>query len=125
MTESEAVLEFRTAAMAKGGLATSASADRTLHQRMKSAFYFLRSLGPSRSQAFRDLLRDESPWVRSWVAAQLISEGDPEGRRVIEVLAKEPGLVGFSNMTALREFDAGRLGSPFSENHNQAQVPSP
>ena len=90
------------------------------------AFRFLASQGPAGRAAFAALLDDESPHVRSWVAAQLLSENDARAISVAEQLASEPGLVGFSAQVTLDEYSAGRLPSPFatvSPNQSMSQRP--
>jgi hypothetical protein len=48
------------------------------------------------------------------VAAQLLSDGDEIAVPVIEQLAVDPGIRGFTAATTLKEFRAGRLRSPFT-----------
>ena len=114
MTIPEATTEFRSAASAKGDFHVDTTEDHTLHERMTAAFAFLASLGPEGRAAFVALLEDDSPHVRSWVSAQLLSEGEASAVPVVEQLALEPGLLGFRAQITLREFRAGRLRSPFA-----------
>ena len=81
---------------------------------MTHAFRFLASQGAAGRAAFAALLDDESPHVRSWVAAQLLSENDARAIPVAEQLASEPGLLGFNAQVTLDEYNAGRLRSPFA-----------
>jgi hypothetical protein len=114
MSITEAIEEFRVAAIAKAEFATPASSDRALHLRMVHAFHELAHHGSDGDAAFKALLGDESSHVRGWVAAQLLSQGDKSAVPVLEQLAGESGIQGFSAATALGEFRAGRLRSPFT-----------
>jgi hypothetical protein len=113
MTVVQAIEEFRAAAIAKADFATPASRDHTLHERMARAFDHLASHGSAGLAAFNALLRDESPYVRSWVAAELLSQGDKSAVPVMEELASESGIRGLTATITLKEFHAGRLHSPF------------
>jgi hypothetical protein len=113
MTISEATADFCAAASAKGDLRDNPSEDHALHHRMATAFRFLASQGPDGRAAFAALLWYDSPHVRAWVPAQLLSEGDAAAVPVAEHLTLEPGLLGFSARITLEEFRAGRLRSPF------------
>jgi hypothetical protein len=114
MTIPEATAEFRAAASAKGDFRADSTEDHALHDRMAHAFRFLASQGPAGRAAFAALLDDESPHVRSWVAAQLLSEKDARAIAVAEQLASEPGLLGFSARVTLDEYHTGRLRCPFA-----------
>jgi hypothetical protein len=114
MTISEATAEFRAAASAKDDFRLDSAEDHALHDRMARAFRFLASQGPAGRAAFAALLDDESPHIRSWVAAQLLSENDARAIPVAKQLASEPGLLGFSARVTLDEYSAGRLRSPFA-----------
>jgi len=114
MTIAEATAEFRAAASSKGDFRADSSEDHALHKRMADAFRFLRGQGAEGRAAFAALLEDESPHVRSWVSAQLLSEGDTRAVPVVEQLASEPGLVGFTAQITLEQFRVRRLRSPFS-----------
>jgi hypothetical protein len=106
------VKTFRTAAIAKGDFADPPR-DGELFARMRASVDALRELGDLGKAAFRALLCDSSPHVRCWAAADLLTRGDPDARRVLQELSALPGLLGFSASTTLREFDAGNLRSPF------------
>ena len=108
-----AVREFCAAAIEKGDFASPASHDRKLHAAMSRAVQKLHSLGASGAEALRALLQHESPHVRSWVAAELLAAGDKTAKPVLEALASNPGLLGTSANTVLREYEKGRLRSPF------------
>ena|SRR4051794_7199741 len=110
MTIAKATAEFRAAASAKGDFRADSTEDHALHERMAQAFRFLHGQGAEGAA----LLEDESPHVRSWVSAQLLSEGDARAVPVAEQLASESGLVGFSAQVTLEQFHAGRLRSPFA-----------
>jgi hypothetical protein len=114
MTILEAIEEFRAAAIAKADFAAPASRDHALHRRMADAFEYLASQGSEGHTAFFAMLHDESPHVRDWVAAQLLSQDDEAAVPVMEQLAAEPGIRGFTAETTLKEFRAGRLRSPFT-----------
>jgi phage-related baseplate assembly protein len=114
MTIHEAIGEFRAAAIAKADFAAPASRDHALHKRMADAFEFLSAQGSDGHIAFIALLHDESSHVRGWVAAQLLSDGDETAVPVMEQLAAESGIRGFTAETTLKEFRAGRLRSPFT-----------
>jgi hypothetical protein len=108
------LLEFRDAAVAKGdGL--GGQADARLYERMGAAYHRLLALGPMGEAAFRELLSDPSPHVRSWVATVLLRGGDSRARRALEALVRQGGIPGVNAEMTLREFDAGRLGAPFPE----------
>ena len=108
-----AIKAFREAAVLKADFATPARRDHALHQKMKVAWRSLYSSGSAGREAFREMLADESRYVRLWVASQLLSEGDVEAERVVEVEAKAEGIGGFTAITVLKEWRAGRLRSPF------------
>jgi hypothetical protein len=114
MTIPEATAEFRAAASAKGDFRADSAEDHALHERMAQAFRFLHGQGAEGRAAFAALLEDESPHVRSWVSAQLLSEGDARAVPVAEQLASESGLLGFTAQVTLEQFRAGRLRSPFA-----------
>jgi hypothetical protein len=103
---------FRAATIEKGDFAQPGR-DQELQARMRTTFHALQAMGDSGEAAFRQLLGDVSPHVRSWVAAELLSRGDPETRRTLEKLAAQPGLLGLTASTTLKEHDEGRLRSPF------------
>ena len=81
---------------------------------MAVAFRFLSEQGAEGRSAFSALLNDDSAHVRSWVSAQLLSEGDAQAIPIAEQLALAPGLLGFTAQVTLEEFRAGRLRSPFT-----------
>lgn len=114
MTIAEAIADFRVAADTKGDGSLPASQDRALHARMARAFLCLKSHGQDGLVAFASLLDDASTYVRIWVAAQLLSEGERSAVPVMKQLASEPGLLGFTAATTLTEFRAGRLHSLFA-----------
>lgn len=108
-----ALKQFRDAAISKGDFATPASLDHKLHAQMSRAATILLSGSYEGREAFSSLLEDESPHVRQWAAAQLLSEGDIRALPVMECLSNEPGIRAFTAKVTLDEFKAGRLGSPF------------
>jgi hypothetical protein len=101
MTIAEATAEFRAAASAKGDFRVDSAKDHALHAQMARAFHFLHVQGAEGRTAFAALLDDESPHVRSWVSAQLLSEGDARAVPVVEQLASESGLLGFTAQITL------------------------
>jgi len=106
------VQTFRKAAIAKGDFAELPQ-DSECFARMRGSVSALRGMGDLGKAAFHALLSDSSPHVRCWVAAELLTRGDPDARRVLQELSRLPGLLGLSASTALKEFDAGNLRSPF------------
>jgi hypothetical protein len=114
VTISAAIDEFRAAANTKADGARPVSLDHALHARMSRAYHYLVSLGEGGRAAFSALLHDESPCVRAWVAAQLLSEGERAAIPIMQQLAASPGIRGFNAEMTLSEFQAGNLRSPFS-----------
>lgn len=110
-----AVRDFCEAAIEKGAYAFPAKRDRKLHARMAAAVKQLRTLGATGAIALNELMSHESPYVRSWIATELLVRGDTSAKPVLKALAAEPGLLGMSAMVVLQEYDAGRLRSPFTD----------
>lgn len=109
-----AMSEFRAAAVAKGSAGRrSAEGDHALHGRMVTAVAKFSAAGAAGTNALRQLASDPSPLVRSWAASELLSQGEPAMVPVLEELAEYMGLLGFNAQMVLREYRAGRLGSPF------------
>lgn len=113
MNIEQAVKQFREAAIAKADGAEPAETDHALHELMAVAWKFLEKQGATGREAFSSLLMDESPYVRLWVAAQLLSEGKGEAAQTVEAEVSSGGLRGFTAEMILEEWEAGRLGSPF------------
>ena len=113
MTIQDSIQSFRDAAIEKGEGSEDPSRDHDLHQAMSDAFHQLYAQGQRGREAFLALLSDESPLVRSWVAAQLLSEGCENAKSVLEELEKQEGMLGFDAEMTLQEYRKGRLGSPF------------
>ena len=111
----ELVVRFRDAAIRKGKGNFPARVDHELHRAMSEAFWALEEQGQPGREAFRSLLLDESPEVRSWVAAQLLSEGESGARFTLEQLRREHGMLGLDAEAVLREHASGRLESPFGK----------
>ena len=107
------VEEFRLAAIQKGQ--EGGPLDGELFDRLRLSYRQLRSQATEGIRAFRSMLRDPSPSVRVWVAAQLLAEGNVEALEVLEALAKQEGLLGFNAQMTIREHEAGRLKPPFGE----------
>ncbi|MDZ4401559.1 MAG: hypothetical protein U1A53_02785 [Prosthecobacter sp.] len=114
MTIIEAIEDFRESAIAKADGAKPASKDHELHARMTRAFVCLTSHGENGIAAFTELLQDESSHVRIWVAAQFLAEGCRSAIPIMEQLATQPGIQGFSAAMTLKEFHSGCLRSPFT-----------
>ncbi|HET6671429.1 MAG TPA: hypothetical protein VFH15_14475 [Pyrinomonadaceae bacterium] len=112
MTIAELIHRFRDAAIKKAD-GVGGEEDAAFHLRMESAFHGLMEQGDPGREAFRELLHDDSPYVRGWVAAQLLCESDAQARLVLQSLRKMPGVVGFDADMVLREDLAGRLMPPF------------
>jgi len=110
----EAIQRFRTAALQKCEFVQSAADDHHLHREMATAWRELHNQGIAGHDAFKKLLADESGYVRGWVAAQLLSEGDNDAVPVLEELARGQGVSGFNAQMTLNEWRANRLSSPFS-----------
>lgn len=109
----DAVARFRKAAIDKGDWASPAERDAKLHAEMRAAWIALYEAGREGQAAFKQMLHDPSSYVRSWVAAQLLSEGDRDAIEVLRLLAMEDGFRAVAAKTTLAEWRTGRLGSPF------------
>jgi hypothetical protein len=83
MNINEAIQRFRTAAIQKRDFAQAAAEDHRLHRDMATAWRELHNQGIAGRDAFKKLLADESKYVRGWVAAQLLSEGDRDAVPVL------------------------------------------
>jgi hydroxylamine reductase (hybrid-cluster protein) len=91
----------------------SSSNDAELFEEMKEYFIRLYNHPAGRSRV-ENLLNHENEWVRSWVAAQLLSEGNNKSAvSVLKKLSTEGGTLGFSAEMTLSEYNKGTLGSPF------------
>jgi hypothetical protein len=111
---SDPVEDFRKAAMAKGdGVVPPTSRDHDLHAEMTQAVAVLRTRDDRGLAALRSLAGDQSPHVRQWAAAELLSRGDTSVIPMLEEFAAEGGLLRLSAAVLLKEFRAGRLRSPF------------
>jgi hypothetical protein len=109
------VQQFREAAIAKASWG-GAKRDHRLHRLMSKAFSQLRDKGDEGCLAFRRLLKDESPEVVCWVAAQLICESNlPAARTALRKLAAGDGSLAFDAEVTLEEYKKGRLRSPFGK----------
>ena len=80
---------------------------------MSAAYHSLQSLGTAGAIAFSNMIDDNNPNVRSWVAATLLSDGDDRGIPVLTKIAEFSGMIGFSAKVVLQEHEKGRLGHPF------------
>ena len=111
-----AVGEFRSAAEQKADGGSSPKEDARLHAQMSAAWHCLDAFGGAGRSAFKRLLQDPSPYVRSWVAAQLLSDGDVDGEPVLEEIEAQGGMRGFIARMTLDQWRKGKLGSPFPAN---------
>ena len=109
----DAISQFRQAAIEKGDFAEPANRDHTLFAAMAEAWRALEEHGADGHAAFRGLLADQSAHVRSWVAAQLLGDGDTSGVTVLEAEAALGGIGGFAAEMVLKEWREGRLAPPF------------
>jgi hypothetical protein len=60
--------------------------------------------------SFLLLLADANPWVRLWAASHAIHIDASCAVSVLEVLALEPGLLGFTAQMTLETWEKGALG---------------
>jgi hypothetical protein len=102
-----AIVGFRDAAIRKG--AFGGDDDHAHYSRMRTAFRNLQDHGSDGMVAFRE---DPDPNVRTWVASQLLANGDLEMIPILEELSRDTGMVGFNAEMALREFRNGSLRPP-------------
>lgn len=107
-----AIDQFRTSAVAKAQDDLPAEQDHALHKAMAEAWRHLKATIEGR-RAFEALLKDQSLHVRLWAASQLLSDGHTEAMAVIEAAAEAGGIEGFNAKMVLKEWQAGRLRSPF------------
>ncbi len=114
----EAIHDFREAAIKKGDFLIPAKADHKCHAIMVKAFHYLKGQGKFGDEAFYALLRDESPYVAIWVAAQLLSEGKDEAKEILIKLNNESlsKVMSFNIEIILEEYNLGRYTSPFGLN---------
>jgi hypothetical protein len=112
MNIDEAIQRFRTAAIQKSDFAQFAAEDHRLHREMATAWCELHNQGIAGRDAFKKLLADKSRYVRGWVAAQLLSEGDRDAVPVLNELARGQGIDGFNAQMTLKEWRAKRLSLP-------------
>lgn len=115
MSVEKAIEEFRSAAIEKGDYAEVADRDHELHATMARAWIELESCGEAGRSAFKLLLANDSEYVRIWVASQLLADGDESGVPVLEELVAGGGALGFDAEIVLKEWRAGRLQPPFTE----------
>ena len=108
-----AISAFREAANAKGDFQPLAARDHALHAAMQRAVREFDAAGLQGLSALRVLAEDSSPHVRSWAAAELLSRGDTTMVAVLQELVSHGGLPALDADMTLKEYRAGRLGSPF------------
>ncbi|WP_300672170.1 hypothetical protein [Desulfoluna sp.] len=107
------VQKFRQAAIEKGEFAEPASKDHKLFDLMAGSWRELFALGEEGQEAFKELLSDDSRFVRCWVAGQLLGLGDTSGVEVLEVDAAQGDIQAFNSEMTLGEWRKGRLSPPF------------
>lgn len=113
MPIADAISAFRSAAIAKGDIASPRSLDIAFLERLADAFAELDAAGPEGRAALKNLLQDRSPYVRRWAAHQLLSEGDADALPVLQQLGAEQTPLGLTVENLLADHAAGRLTSPF------------
>ncbi len=113
MPVADAIAAFRSAAIAKGDIASPRSLDIAFLERLAEAFAELNAAGPEGRAALRNLLQDRSPYVRRWAAHQLLAEGDLDALPILQAIAAEQTPLGLTVENLLADHAAGRLGSPF------------
>ena len=90
--------------------------DSLLFDEMKNIFCLLYN-HPSGKQRIISLLDNKNEWVRSWIAAQVLSEGEnKKALLVLESLMDKDCTIGFSAEITISEFKNGTLKSPFGIN---------
>ncbi len=109
----DSIAAFRSAAIAKGDIASPRSLDIAFIEGLAAAFDELETAGPEGRAALKQLLKDRSPYVRRWAAHQLLSEGDLDALPVLQELAAEQNPLGLSVEKLLEDHAAGQLKSPF------------
>jgi hypothetical protein len=107
------IARFVEAAEEKG--ASGGPRDHELHGELREILRDLKGLGPTGDEAFRSLLSHDSAHVQSWVAAQLLYEGEAGAAEVLEALQFRQDLVGFNARWTLRLYRQGKLGAPLVE----------
>jgi hypothetical protein len=100
-------------------MASSPRLDQQFHQVMSESYGILASESSRGLEAFKRLLTDESPHVRSWVAADLLARGDVAALPVLQELACLSGFVGFAARRTIQAFEGGGLQSPFGSGHTR------
>jgi len=102
---------FCNAAIDKGDGTTPD--DERLFETMKGAFTRLHN-HPRGKEHILELLQHENNWVKIWVATQVLSEGhNSEASRILQLLSKESGSIGFSAEMVLSQHQSGELLCPF------------
>jgi hypothetical protein len=72
----------------------------------------LRDRGRNAQLSVLPLLKDPDAGVRAWAAAHALEFSPTDGERVLEELARDSGMLGFSAQMALREWRQGTLRFP-------------
>ena len=102
---------FTNAAIAKDD--GCSSDDARLFDTMKDAFIRLKN-HPSGNAHISKLLQHKNNWVKMWVASQVLSEGqNSEAEKVLNLLSKESGVLGFDAKMVLEQYQNGALQCPF------------
>ncbi|HEY6094999.1 MAG TPA: HEAT repeat domain-containing protein [Gallionellaceae bacterium] len=113
---SSIIAEFCEAAIEKGDFESTPKLDRELHSRMAKSISRLNSLGEAGLRSIEALLKHQSPYVRSWAAAELLANGNEKAIPVLIGLTNQGGLIATSSRMVLQEYEAGMLRSPFGTN---------
>ncbi len=116
----DVVARFRTTAIEKG--AEGGKTDHQLYDRMVDAYHQMLAAGNAGIDAFRRLSDDADPHVQSWVASQLLYDGDQTMVAILQRIAQRDDMIGFNASMVLREHNKGTLGSPLPQlpEHNNA-----
>lgn len=118
-----ALLErFRRVALAKAN-ELACRHDRELHQELAETIRELETWGAAGRVGLKILLEDGSAEVRRWVAPHVLAAGDPAGREVLLRDSALPGVCGEAAGMALRDWQAGRLSSPFGHTEAGPMLP--
>ena len=101
--------KFRLAAIEKSEFVGPASKDHALFDLMAESWRALDSLGEEGQEAFKELLSDDSRFVRCWVAGQLLGLGDTSGVEVLVADSALSDIQAFNSEMTPREWRKGSL----------------
>jgi len=91
---------------------------------MRQAYFELAATSDGMT-AFRQLLRHSAVYVRLWVAAQLLAEGEASARHALEAIASGDGVQAFNARSTLAEYARGTLQPPFEPAEHTGQPSTP